>query len=79
MTNDRRIHLTPQAQEIVAKGGDDDISDDQMLLMEIAKRAPGMLPDELQRCFIAIRMEYGEESLRAIRTGHVQFEERKPQ
>lgn len=78
MSNDP-ISLTPKALDAIKRGGADDVSDDQMLLAELVARAPGMSQHDLQQCFIALRMEYGEDALRAIRTGHVQFEKRKPQ
>ena len=71
--------LTEKGARIVARGGAADQSDDDMLLLEIAARAPGMSKDDLALCFVNLRLEYGEDALRAIRTGHVQFEPRKPQ
>jgi hypothetical protein len=34
---------------------------------------------DLETCFVNIRMEYGEDSLKAIKSGHVRFDKRKPQ
>lgn len=70
------VTLTPEAAEAVKRGGSDKMSDDQMLIAEIIARAPGMSPEDLQQCFINILETYGEEALRAIRSGHVQFEKR---
>lgn len=71
--------LTPKGEKIVKRGGADGKSDDDMLVLEIAAKAPGMSPDDLAACFIAIRMEFGEDGRRALREGHVRFEPRKPQ
>lgn len=68
--------LSDKGEHITRRGGADDQSDDDMLLLEIVKRAPALSQDDLQRCFIAIRMEYGTDALDAIRSGHVRFEER---
>lgn len=70
------IKLSPIGERTVRRGGDDLATDDDMILLEIVKRAPGLSQDELRACFIAILTEYGPDALRAIRTGHVQFEER---
>lgn len=71
--------LTEKGRDIVKRGGADGLSDDDLLVLEIAQRAPGMSQQDMALCFVNLRIEYGEEALRAIRTGHVQFEERKPQ
>ena len=71
----RGIRLTPFGEGIVRKGGHDHASDDDMLFLELVKRAPGMTRDDYQRCFVALREEYGEDALRAIQSGHVVFEE----
>lgn len=68
--------LSDKGERIVRRGGADGQSDDDMLLLEIAARAPGLSSEELERCFVAIRMEYGDDALDAIRTGHVKFEAR---
>lgn len=68
--------LGDKGKTIVRKGGSDSQSDDDMLLLEIVKRAPALSKEDLQRCFVALRMEYGADALDAIRTGHVKFEER---
>lgn len=70
--------LSDKGDRIVKRGGADDQSDDSMLINEIVARAPGLSQEDLQRCFVAIRMEYGEDALDAIRSGHVKFEERTP-
>lgn len=69
------IKLTDFGSRMLRRGGHDDQDDDGMLILEIAKRAPGLSKEDLQTCFIAIRTEYGEHALRAIQSGHVQFEE----
>ena len=78
MSSDPKV-LTEKGARIVVRGGADGQSDDDMLLLEIAARAPGMSKDDLALCFVNLRIEYGEDALRAIRTGHVQFSPRKPQ
>lgn len=70
------IVLADRGKQIVRRGGADALSDDDMLLLELTKRAPGLSKDDLQSCFVALRMEYGADALAAIRTGHVRFEER---
>lgn len=67
--------LTPFGAGIVRRGGHDDQSDDDMLVIELIAAAPGMSRDDLQACFVAMRLEYGEDARRALATGHVQFEE----
>ncbi|HSV24660.1 MAG TPA: hypothetical protein VLJ17_16730 [Xanthobacteraceae bacterium] len=69
------VKLTSFGSSIVRRGGHDHQSDDDMLLLEIIKRAPGMAKDDLQRCFVAILEEYGADALAAVQSGHVQFEE----
>lgn len=71
------VHLTTSATAILRRGGHDSLSDDQMLVMELAKLAPGMSPEDLQKCFIACRMEYGKDALAALREGYIRFDERK--
>lgn len=68
--------LNEKGELIVKRGGDDEQSQDDMLLLELIQRAPGMSPEDLQRCFVALLEEYGEDALHAIRSGHVKFEER---
>lgn len=70
------VYLTENALSILRRGGSDTTSDDQMVLLEILKRAPGMDAEGLKACFIGLRMEYGDDALRAVRSGHVQFKER---
>jgi hypothetical protein len=69
------ITLTDFGNRMVRRGGHDDQDDDGMLILEIAKRAPGLSKEDLERCFVAARTEYGEDALHAIRSGHVQFKE----
>lgn len=73
------VYLTENALPILRRGGSDATSDDQMVLLEILKRAPGMDAEGLKTCFIGLRMEYGDDALRAVRSGHVQFEAREAQ
>lgn len=68
------INLTDFGNSMVRRGGHDDQDEDGMLILEIAKRAPGLSKDDMQACFVAIRTEYGPDALAAIRSGHVQFE-----
>lgn len=68
--------LNAKGHRIVERGGADGQSDDDLLLLEIVKRAPGMKPEDLKACFVAILTEYGNDALDAIRSGHVRFEER---
>lgn len=67
--------LSPFGKNIVRRGGHDDASDDDMLLLELMSHAPGMSQEEYKQCFIALRLEYGEDALQAIRSGYVKFEE----
>lgn len=78
MTDDPQ-RLTEKGAHILRRGGADGLSDDDLLVLEIVKRAPGMSKTDVETCFVNIRMEYGEDALNAIQSGHVQFEERKPQ
>jgi hypothetical protein len=68
--------LADKGKRIVRRGGADGQSDDDLLLLELAARAPGLSKEDLQRCFVACRMEYGKDALAAIRSGHVRFDER---
>ena len=70
------VSINKNGHALLKHGGADHVSDDDLLVLEIAKRAPGMPPADLKTCFIKLRQEFGEDALRAIRTGHVQFEER---
>ncbi len=70
--------LSEKGKTITRKGGADGQSDDDMLLLELVKRAPALSQEDLQRCFVALRMEYGTDALDALRSGHVKFEERPP-
>ena len=71
--------LTEKGRKIVARGGHDSVDEDGQIILEIANRAPGMSKEDMQACFVAVRMEYGADALKAIQSGHVQFEKRKPQ
>ena len=71
--------LTENGHRILSRGGADGVSDDDLLVLEILKRAPGMNNADLETCFVNILMEYGEDSMKAIKSGHVKFEKRKPQ
>lgn len=79
MAADDPFVLSDKGARIVARGGADGQTDDDMLLLEIASRVPGASKADLQAFFVAIRLEYGPDSLHAIRSGHVQFEKRAPQ
>jgi hypothetical protein len=71
------LSLNDFGKSIVRRGGHDDTSDDDLLLMELMARAPGMTQEECGRCFVDLRLQYGEDALRAIRSGAVTFKERK--
>ena len=79
MAVDDPLGLTDKGARIIARGGDDTMDEEGMILLEILKRAPGISKADLQTCFVTLRMEYGEHALEAIQSGHVQFESRKPQ
>lgn len=67
--------LTPFGAGIVRKGGHDDQSPDDMLVLELVQRAPGLSINDMQALFVAVMEEYGEDALAAVRAGCVQFEE----
>lgn len=69
--------LTERGLSIVRKGGHDDASDDDLLVLELVKRMPGESMVGLMRVFVALREQYGEDALRALQTGHVVIKERK--
>jgi hypothetical protein len=71
------LSLNDFGKDIVRRGGHDDASDDDQLLMELMARAPGMTKEEYAQCFVALLEQYGEDALLAIRSGAVKFEERK--
>lgn len=73
---DGSIVLSEAGKKIVEAGGADGITDDTMVMLEVISRAPGMNEQDLALCCVNLRMEYGEEALRAIKTGHVKFEKR---
>ncbi len=75
------IVLNHVGQRIVKRGGDRSLenidpneADDTLLIMEVMQRAPNMSPEDYQTTFVALRMEYGEDALQAVRSGHVQFQ-----
>lgn len=72
-------------QLIVKRGGDKSLekldpveADDTLLIMELMARAPNMSPEAYQHAFVALREEYGEHALQAVREGAVKFELVKP-
>lgn len=69
--------LADKGQRIVRRGGADNQSDDDMLLLELTSRAPGLDRSDLEKLFVALRMEYGPDALDAIQAGHVHFELRQ--
>lgn len=68
--------LADKGQRIVRRGGEDGLCDSDLLLLELVARAPGLSKADLQKLFVALRMEYGPDALDAIQTGCVKFEER---
>lgn len=72
------LKLLPFGSNILRRGGHDDASNDDLLFLELVKRAPGLSKEDYGRLFVAIMEEYGENALAAIRSGHVQFEEVAP-
>lgn len=66
--------LTDFGKRIVRRGGHDDVSNDDLLLLELMKLAPGMSKEDYGRCFVALLEQYGEDALAALQSGHVQFE-----
>lgn len=79
MAVDDPQRLTEKGVRILARGGDDTMDEEGMIILEILKRAPSMSKADLQACFVALRMEYGEHTLDSVQSGHVTFEPRKPQ
>ena len=70
------IKLNDLGESIVRRGGHDDISDDELVFLELVKRAPGLSQEDYQKLFVALRMQCGEDALYALQNGHVTFEER---
>lgn len=68
------LTLTERGKEIVRRGGHDDATQDDLLFLEILNRAPGLTPDDHERVFVALLEAYGEDALKAVQSGHVQFE-----
>ena len=48
--------LTEKGARIIARGGDDTMDEEGMIILEILKVAPGMSKALLQACFVAPRM-----------------------
>lgn len=71
--------LTEKGSAILRRGGSDDASDDDLLVLEIIARAPGINADDCRAFFVALRLEFGEDALHALKNGHATFEKRKPQ
>lgn len=71
--------LSDKGRAILARGGADGMTDDDLLLLEIAAKMPGMPQADLARVFVSLRLEYGEDARRALADGAVQIEPRKPQ
>lgn len=69
------VTLSEFGKSIVRKGGHDDQDDDGMLILELAQRLPGLSVGDLQKVFVAMRVQYGEEALQALREGYVVIEE----
>lgn len=76
VTEQGEIHLNDAGRRVVDRGGQDGISDETMLLLEIIKRAPGMNQDDLRMCFVSAMEQYGTDALKAIQTGHIKFQAR---
>jgi hypothetical protein len=74
--NDPQV-LTEKGQRIVKRGGADGQTDDDLLVLEILNRAPGIPAADAQAFFVALRQEFGEDALHAIRNGHVKFAKRQ--
>lgn len=70
--------LSEKGRTILARGGADGQTDDDMLVLEIAAKMPGMAQADLAKVFVNLRLEYGEEARRALADGHMQIEPRKP-
>lgn len=77
--------LDANGQLIVKRGGDKSLekldsveADDTLLIMELMARAPNMAPEAYQHAFVALREQYGEHALQAVREGAVKFELVKP-
>ncbi len=75
------IILNADGKRIVRRGGDKSLenlpameADDRMLFLELVDRAPNMSPEDYCQAMIALRMEYGMDALKAVQSGHVQFE-----
>lgn len=71
------LEISDGGRNVLRRGGADNVSDDDLLVLEIISRAPGISPLEIQTFFLTLRNEFGEDALRAIRSGHAVFERRK--
>jgi hypothetical protein len=71
------VKLTDKGADILRRGGHDDASDDDILLLELIRRMPGESPAGLGQVFVALREQYGEDALHALKSGHVKIEARK--
>lgn len=68
------IYLTDEGRRVLNRKGDDSVSDDTMVMLELIDRAPGMNEGDLRLCFVSVVEQYGNDALKAIRSGHVQFQ-----
>lgn len=71
--------LTDKGAQIVRRGGADGQSDDDILILEILDKMPGISANDCKSFFVALRLEFGEDARYALKNGHVSFEKRKPQ
>lgn len=67
------LKLNDDGKSIVRRGGHDSFSDDSMLIAELIDRMPGMSFKEYEAAFVLVRETYGEDALKALRTGAVQI------
>jgi hypothetical protein len=73
----KTLKLTRKGADILRRGGHDDLSDDDMLVLELAQRMPGESVAGLMQIFIALHEQYGEDALHALKSGHVKIEPRQ--
>ena len=76
MNDQGETYLNDDGRRVLRRGGQDGVSDDTLLMLEIIERAPGMTEGDLRHCFIAAMEQYGSDALKAIRSGHIQFKPR---
>lgn len=69
--------LSEKGRNILARGGADGQTDDDMLVLELVAKMPGLSQQDLALVFVNLRNEYGEDARRALADGHVQIEPRK--